>query len=126
MGKYDAQSALALRLITAKGARTSFTRDGAITDPVTQVSVADPIAYDAQMLATPLSAGKARFVFGEGADVTRLRLSVNIALKGVTQEPRNGDRFAWGAKTYALLNVELLDPAGEGSPIMATGYAEAA
>lgn len=125
MAKYDAQSALALRLISSKGASVTFTRQGAVVDPVTQASVDASTTYAANMVAFPLSAGKARYVFGEGADITKPRLSVNIALSGVTTEPRNGDRFTWGAKTYALLNIELLDPAGEGA-ILATGFAEAA
>lgn len=125
MTKYAPQAALALRLVTAKGTLVTFTRDGAITDPVTQQSVGAAASYTANMVALPLSAGKARHLFGEAADITKARLSITIALSGVTQSPQNGDRFDWGGKTYALVNVELLDPAGEGA-IVATGYAEAA
>lgn len=125
MAKYDAQAALALRQIKAKGKRVTFTRAGQITDPVTQETVDASTTYDAYTIAVPLSAGKARYLFGEGADITKPRLSVTIALKGVSAEPRNGDRFAWSGKTYALLSVEPLDPAGEGA-ILISGYAEAA
>lgn len=125
MGKYDAQTALALRMITQKGALTTFTRQGAVVDPVTQESVGDATTYTANMLAIALSAGKARYLFGEGADITKPRLSITIALSGVSVEPRNGDRFTWNGKTYALLSVEILDPAGDGG-IIGTGYAEAA
>lgn len=125
MGKYDAQTALALRLVSEKGASVTFTRQGSIVDPVTQTSVDASTTYSAPMLGIALSAGKARYLFGEGADITKPRLSITIALSGLAVEPRNGDRFTWGSKTYALQSVEVLDPAGDGA-ILATGYAEAA
>ena len=125
MGKYDSQSALALRLVSAKGKLVTFTRSGSVVDPVTQTSVDTSTTYEAPMLGIALSAGKARYLFGEGADITKPRLSVTIALYGLEVEPRNGDRFTWNGKTYALMNVEVLDPAGDGG-IIATGYAESA
>lgn len=125
MGKYNAQTALALRMVTQKGASVTFTRQGAVVDPVTQTGVDASTTYEAPMLGIALTAGKARHLFGEGADITKPRLSITIALSGLTVEPRNGDRFTWGGKTYALLSVEVLDPAGDGA-ILATGYAEAA
>lgn len=125
MGKYDPQTALALRLVTQKGAAVTFTRQGSVVDPITQTGVDASTTYEAPMLGIALSAGKARYLFGEGADITKPRLSITIALSGIAQEPRNGDRFVWGGKNYALLSVEVLDPAGDG-PILATGYAEAA
>jgi hypothetical protein len=125
MGKYASQSALALRLVSAKGRLVTFTRVGATIDPVTQQTVGSDTTYAANMVAIALTASKARFLFGEAADITKPRLSVTIALKNVSEEPRNGDRFTWGGKNYALGSVEILDPAGDGS-ILATGYAEAA
>lgn len=125
MGKYASQSALALRLVSAKGRLVTFTRVGATIDPVTQQSVNADTTYTANVLAVPLSAGKARYLFGDAADITKPRLSVTIALKDVSQEPRNGDRFTWGGKTYALMNVEVLDPAGDGG-VVAQGFAESA
>lgn len=125
MGKYDADARDALADIRADGATVTFTRQGSVVDPVTQVSVDASTTYQAPMLGIALSAGKARYLFGEGADITKPRLSITIALHGLDVEPRNGDRFDWGGKTYALLSVEALDPAGDG-PIIATGYAEAA
>ncbi len=125
MGKYASQSALALRLVSAKGRLVTFTRVGATIDPVTQQSVNADTTYTANVVAVPLSAGKARYLFGDGADITKPRLSVTIALKDVSQEPRNGDRFTWNGKSYVLGSAEILDPAGDGS-IIATGYAEAA
>lgn len=125
MAKYASQSSLALRMLKAKGTLTTFTRPGAVTDPVTQESVDTSTTYQAYLMALPLSAGKARHLFGEAADITKPRLSLTIALKDVGSEPRNGDRFAWGSKNYAILSVEPLDPAGEGA-ILAQGYAEAA
>lgn len=125
MGKYASQSALALRLVGSKGSLVTFTRVGAVTDPVTQQTVGSDTTYTANMVAIALTAGKARFLFGEAADITKPRLSVTIALKNVSQEPRNGDRFTWNGKSYALGSVEILDPAGDGS-IIATGFAEAA
>lgn len=125
MGKFDSAAQLALRQIKAKGRLTTFTRPGAQTDPVTQQSVGSDTTYDAHLVATPLSAGKARYLFGEGGDITKARLSVYLALSGLTVEPRNGDRFSWSGKSYALLSIEPLDPAGEGA-FFASGYAEAA
>lgn len=126
MAKYDAQAALALRLVTSKGARTTFTRDGAIIDPVTQVSVGSPTEYTAPTLAIAMSPREARRQFGEAINISIARLSVTIAMSGVTETPRGGDKFSWGGKAYALMmDPELLDPAGDG-PIIATGYAEAA
>jgi glycerol kinase len=125
VGKYSADARDALADIRADGATITFTRQGSVIDPVTQTSVDTSTTYEAPMLGIALSAGKARHVFGEGADITKPRLSVTIALYGLEVEPRNGDRFTWGGKTYALMNVEVLDPAGDGG-IIATGYAEAA
>ncbi|MCL4715465.1 MAG: hypothetical protein KJZ75_11190 [Hyphomonadaceae bacterium] len=125
MAKYDPQAALALRLVSSRGRLVTFTRPGQATDPITQQPIGSDTTYDANMVGLALSAGKARYLFGEGADITKPRLSVTIALSGVGEEPRNGDRFSWNGKTYTLLSIEALDPAGEG-PILATGYAEAA
>lgn len=125
MTKYASEAASALADISDAGALVTFTRQGSIVDPVTQTSVDASTTYDAPMLAIALSAGKARYLFGEGADITKPRLSVTIALHGLAVEPRNGDRFSWNGKTYALQSVEPLDPAGDGA-IIATGFAEAA
>lgn len=123
MAKYDAQAALALRMVTAKGSVTTFTRLGALTNAVTQTRAADT-TYSAPLLAIALSAGRARYLFGDGADITKPRLSITMALSGISTLPRNADRFTWGGKAYAIASVEILDPAGDG-PIIATGYAEA-
>lgn len=125
MAKYDAQASLSLRMIKAKGKLVTFERSAGTIDPVTQQVTGSPTTFSAYMLALPLSAGKARYMLGEGADITKPRLSVSIALSGVSDEPRNGDRFTWSGKEYALQSVEPLDPAGEGA-IFASGYAEAA
>lgn len=124
MGKYGADARDALADIRADGATVTFTRQGSVIDPVTQTSVDTSTTYEAPMLGIALTAGKARYIFGAGADITKPRLSITIALHGLAVEPRNGDRFTWGGKTYALLGVEVLDPAGDGA-ILATGYAEA-
>lgn len=126
LGKYEADARDALADIRADGATVTFTRQGSVVDPVTQVSVDASTTYDAAMIAVPLSAGKAAYIFGSGADILKPRLSYTIALHGVTETPRQGDRFQWGGRTYALMEPELLDPAGEGSPIIAQGLAEAA
>ncbi len=125
MSKYDAQAAQALSAIKRKGALVRFRRDADQIDPVTQQISSAPITYDAYVLAIPLAAGKARYLFGEGADITKPRLSLSIALKGVGNLPQDGDRFTWSGVSYVILSVELLDPAGEGA-IFASGYAEAA
>lgn len=124
MGKYDADARDALADIRTDGATVTFTRQGSVVDPISQQSVDASTTYEAPMLGIALTAGKARYVFGAGADITKPRLSVTIALHGLNVEPRNGDRFTWNGKTYALLSIEPLDPAGDGA-IIATGYAEA-
>ncbi len=126
MAKYSAEAASALADIREAGSVITFTRPGGVIDPVTQQNVGDAVTYTAPMIGFPLSAGKARYIFGDGADILKPRLSVIIALSGAAQTPRQGDRFTWGGKTYALMEPELLDPAGEGAAILAQGLAEAA
>lgn len=125
---YDAASALALRMIASKGKLVTFSRAaGGVIDPVTQSGRAAPTTYAANAVAFPLSAGRAAFLFGAGAqNIQKKRLDLHIALKGVTTEPKNGDRFSWGGKTYAIItDPELLDPDGAG-PFYAHAVAEAA
>ncbi len=124
MSKYDQPAAVALRMITAKGRLVTFTRESGEVDPVTQTG-GEEITYTANIVALPLSSGKAAHIFGSGsADVMKPRLDVHIALKGVAQTPRAGDRFPWSGQIYQLLPPELLDPAGEGA-IYAHALAEA-
>lgn len=125
MAKYASQAALALRLIKAKGALVTFTRASTYIDPVTQAPSGSDLTYTAQIAALPLSASKARHIFGDGADITKPRLSLSAALSGVAQELKIGDRFVWSGKRYGIVAIERLDPAGEGA-VYASGYAEAA
>lgn len=125
MSRYASQAALVLRMMKARGKHTAFTRGGAVIDPVTQHVSAAPTEYEAYVVAQPLSAGKARYLFGEGADISKSRLSISMALSGVSATPKIGDRFTWGGATYALLSIEPLSPADEGA-FYASGYAEAA
>lgn len=122
---YASAEALAHRMIGAKGRYVTFTRGGAQIDPITQQITAAPSTYDARALALPMSAGKARYLFGDGADVTKARLDVHISLRGVSSEPRIGDRFTWGGRRYALISTEPLDPDGSG-PFYIRAIAEAA
>lgn len=111
-------------MVKAKGALATFTRSITEVDPVTQLASGSAVTYTAHVLAAPLSAGKARYLFGEGADITKPRLSLSVALSGVAQELKIGDRFPWSGKQYALVSIEPLDLAGDGA-IYASGYAEA-
>lgn len=125
MAKYAAQSALTLRLISAKGQAVTYTRQGALSDPVTQAGPDTAVTYIAKTLALPLSAGKAAHMFGAG-NIQKPRLDVHIALSGLSVSPKAGDSFVWGARTFALLaDPEFLDPAGDGA-FYAHAYAEAA
>lgn len=127
MGKYDPQAAMALRMISAKGGLVTMTRPGVIVDPVTQATVDDSSTYDVRVVGIPLSPREARRQFGDAINVSIARLSVFIAMSGAAQTPRGGDRFTWGGKAYQLMmDPELLDPAGEGAAILASGFAEAA
>ncbi len=125
MGKYDAQASMALRMISSKGAKVTFSRGGALIDPVLQTRSA-ATTYDARAVAFAMSARDARKQFGEAVDINVARLSVYVAMKGVAQTPRGGDKFTWGGRAFKFsIDPEILDPAGDG-PILATGYAEAA
>lgn len=118
---------MALGLISRKGRAVTFTRPGQSIDPVTQQSTGNPTTYEAKAVAFAMSPREARRQFGEAVNISIARLTVYIAMKGVAETPRGGDAFSWGGKSYAfMMDPELLDPAGEGAPIIATGYAEAA
>lgn len=122
---YASQSALTLGLIKAKGKLTTFTRQGATVDPVTQSGPATASSYTAYAVAFPLNATKAAALYG-ASSIQKARLDVHIALSGVSETPKAGDRFAWGSRTYAILaDPELLDPDGAGA-FYAHVYAEAA
>lgn len=123
--KYAGADALALRQIKAKGALVTFTRVATALDPVTQQISTAPSTFTARAIAFPLSPGKARYLFGDGADVTKARLTVYITLNGATGTPRNGDRFTWGGRAYAIIQIDELNPDGGGA-FFQTALAEAA
>ena len=124
MGAYDAASALALRLIGQKGALTTFTREGASVDYLTQEAAA-PSTFTANAVAFPLSTKSASVMFG-AANVGKAQLDVHIALQGTGYAPQGGDLFSWGGQNYRLLdNPEMLNPDGAGA-FYAHCYAEVA
>lgn len=124
-GDYSAQAATAKRMISAKGASVvTFSRETGAVDPLTQ-ALADPLTYAAPAVAFPLATQQVSRIFGANA-VGKRHLQIYIALDGVTETPKGGDKFTWLGQGYALLDEpELLAPSGNRA-ILATGYAEAA
>lgn len=127
MSAYSGASALAKRMISAKGRSTTFTRANATAlDPITGAGGGGPQTFTAPAVAFEMSAGRAAFIFGAGAaNISKRRLSVYIALQGASYTPQEGDRMAWASATLRLISVQLLDPDGSGTPFFAECVAEA-
>lgn len=121
MGKYDAQAATALKLITKKGGDITLTRYGAASfDPVTQRDVQSQTSYTAKGVCLP--AGKsAEFRVGslEGRNITECF----FAAKGLSITPAPGDEFTFSASKWKIVWAQTYDPAGDGA-ILTKAYAE--
>lgn len=126
MSQYSGAIATADRLIGRFGARLTFSRRGGTLDPITQQQSGAILSYSANAVVSPLSEGRAAFLFGAGAqNALKPRLSVQIALAGLAASPQVGDNFTWSGSPWRLESVQVINPDGA-SPIVASALAERA
>lgn len=126
MSQYSAAIATADRLIGRYGARLTFSRRNGTFDPLTQQQSGEVKRYIANAVVSPLSEGRSAFLFGPGAqNVLKPRLSVQIALSGLADQPQVGDGFSWSGSAWRLESVQVINPDGL-SPIVASALAERA
>lgn len=121
MGKYAAQAASALALITKKGGPVVVRRKAASTfDPVTQATTESWTSYTFQAVVMPPGRG-AEFRTGSLAGKNAIELT--IAQQGQTIQPGPGDRVTFKGQDWTIFWSTTYDPAGDGS-IFTTAYAE--
>ncbi len=124
MGTYDAQAAMALRLITKKGARAVITRPAVtgVFDPVTETTTGGGAPLQGSFMMVELSPGKSS-EYRIGSLAGRTVSEFYIAQSGAPFVVDKGDTVAWAGKNFRIIWTDTTDPAGDG-PVLTVAYGE--
>lgn len=128
MSKYAPQIATALRLIEAKGASLTLTRnpeavdtgasenpwDADFTDQTGAGANDEALTYTIKAVILPERGGR-DLGFEEGAAVETSARKLLVAASGLAITPRPGDKIAIGGDDFHVIGVSTLDPDGAGA-----------
>jgi len=113
VGKYDAQTATALRLIKKSGAEFTFKRNESTYDPVSGTYSGVDTSFTADAVVLPPTSNTLKQIETLSISLDNKEAYKLIIAKATTQ-PQNGDKVVIENRDFIIYGLSNLNPAQDG------------